>query len=266
MDHAWYIYLLAIGAGALAGVVNTLAGSGSLITLPMLIFLGLPANVANGTNRVGIVIQNTVGVATLRRRGALKLSDSRWYVVPVLIGGAIGAFVAVDIGEQAMRWTIGVVMGLMLVVILADPKSWLAPEEGAGEGARDGRPPWWLLLAFVGIGAYGGFIQAGVGVLMLVGLVSGVGYDAARANGVKLFLNGLFTVVALVIFALEDQVVWEMGLLMGVGQALGAWGAARFAAGSERAGLWIRRLLIAIIVISMTELFGLWDLVGAWLA
>lgn len=260
MDHAWYIYLLALGAGALAGVVNTLAGSGSLITLPMLIFLGLPAQVANGTNRVGVVIQNTVGLATLNRRGALELRGSGWYVVPTLLGGAIGAFVAVDVGEEAMRWTIGVVMGLMLLVILADPKSWI--EEGPG--AREGRPPWWLMLAFVGIGAYGGFIQAGVGVLMLVGLVSGVGFDAVRANGVKLFLNGLFTVVALAIFAYGDQVVWEMGLLMGLGQAMGAWAAARFAAGSEQAGVWIRRLLIVILVVSMTQLFGLWELVAGW--
>lgn len=115
--------------GFVAGSINTLAGSGSLLTLPILILLGLPANVANGTNRVGVLLQNIVAVETFRRRGALPLAGS-WkllaLIVPSVVGGVIGAQLAVDLDEQLLRRTIGVLMIVLIVVMLLKPERWIA--------------------------------------------------------------------------------------------------------------------------------------------
>lgn len=254
MEHAYYIYLFALAAGALAGAVNTLAGSGSLITLPVLIFLGLPPTVANGTNRVGVVVQNIVGMSTLHRGGKLPLEGSAWYVIPVVVGAIAGAIAASQTDDKVMNWVIGGVMLAMLGVMFLNPKQWLESDRVPDIS----RPKWWLLLAFVAIGFYGGFIQAGVGVLLLVALVIGAGYGPVPANGIKLLLALIFTALVLPVFILADQVDWGLGALMAVGQSLGAWVAARFAVKSEDAGLWIRRVLVVVVLVSVTRLFGLW--------
>ena len=119
----WYIYLLAIAAGALAGVINTLAGSGSLVTLPMLVFLGLPADVANGTNRVGVLLQNVVGIAVFRRSGYSPTGGSWWLIGPSIIGALLGAWIATILDRRAMELAIGVVMVLMLIVLIANPNA-----------------------------------------------------------------------------------------------------------------------------------------------
>lgn len=255
MTH-WYVYVLAIFAGVLAGIINTLAGSGSLVTLPMLIFLGLPPSVANGTNRVGVIIQNIVGVSTFKRRGHLEIGDGIWYTLPAVLGAILGARIAVDLNERAMHITIGVVMVVMLVVILVDPKRWLreisVPQEG--------RPSLWKLIMFFFIGIYGGFIQAGVGIFLLAALVLGAGYNLIHANAIKLVIILTYSLAAIIVFVMNGQVDWGLGLLMAVGQSTGAWLAARFATGNPNANVWVRRLLIFIIVVSIIKMFGLWDL------
>lgn len=252
MEFEPITYALAIGAGLLAGIVNTMAGSGSLITLPMLVFLGLPTHVANGTNRVGVAIQNIVGLTTLKRHDALDLRGSAWFIIPTLLGAAAGAMVAADLPEVWLDRAIGGVMVTMLIVLFINPKRWL-DDESSWQGDR---PKWWLLLAFVGVGFYGGFIQAGVGVLLLVGLVMGAGLAPLHANGVKLFLTLLFTLASLAVFVFQDQVAWSVGLVVATGQATGAWIAARFLAQNERAGVWIRRVLIAVVAVSALKFFG----------
>ncbi len=243
------LYILALLAGAVAGVINTLAGSGSLVTLPMLMLLGLPATVANGTNRVGVAVQNVVGLVTLKRRGALRIDGWVWFLAPVVAGAAAGAWIAVDVDDVWLERAIGGLMAVMFVVILLDPKKWLKSRDEV----QWSRPGVLLLVAFVGIGFYGGFIQAGVGILLLVGLVVGAGYDPVSANGVKLLLNLIFTGVALSVFVWNDQVDWAFGALMAVGQSAGAYAAARFAADREDAGKWIRYLLLVIVAAAMVR-------------
>ena len=252
----WYVYVLAIFAGILAGIINTLAGSGSLVTLPMLIFLGLPPTVANGTNRVGVIIQNVVGIATFKRGGAMELGKSLWFAVPAMLGAIVGARIAVDLNERAMHMAIGVVMVIMLIVILFDPKRWLKEKSEVA----DGRPSLLMLGLFFVIGIYGGFIQAGVGIFLLAGLVLGVGYNLTHANAIKLVIVLALSLTAIAVFILNDQVNWGLGLLMAVGQSIGAWMAARFATTNPNANIWVRRLLIFIIVVSIIKMFGIWDL------
>jgi len=252
----WYLVPAIIGAGFLAGFINTLAGSGSLVTLPLLIFIGLPATVANGTNRVAIVLQNVVAGASFQRRGLLDLRGVFVLGLPAVVGSVVGAQIAVNLNEVLMRRTIGAVMVIMLVVMLVRPRRWL---QGTLERFQN-RPSLLQLLIFFGIGVYGGFIQAGVGIFLLAGLVLSVGYDLVRANAVKVGLVFFFTIFALAVFVVNGQVDWLVGLILAIGNMLGAWVAARVAA--EKGAVWVRRLLVAIVIISAADLLGLFRLVG----
>lgn len=251
----WYIYLAVIAAGFGCGFVNTLAGSGSLITLPLLIFLGLPANVANGTNRVGVLLQNMTALSSFRRQGVLDIRGGLKLIGPAIVGALIGAQIAVNLNEQLMRRAIGALMVVMLVIILIRPKRWL---EGHAETLTE-RPGLGQLLLFFAIGMYGGFIQAGVGIFLLSALVLSVGYDLVRATAVKVLIIFAFNIFALGIFVWNGQVWWGMGFLLAIGNAFGGWLAARLAV--EQGAEFVRWLLIVIVVVSAAQLLGLFDLV-----
>ena len=243
----WYIFPLIVTAGFTAGFINTLAGSGSLITLPLLIFAGLPANVANGTNRVAVFLQTTVAVNRFRQSGTLDMKRGLQLTAPAIIGAIIGAQIAVNLNEQVMETVIGALMVIMLVVVLVRPKRWLV-----------GRPEmlgWLQLVIFFLIGIYGGFIQAGVGIFLLAGLVLGTGYELVRANAVKNLIVMVFTLFALIVFIVNDQVDWLPGLVLAAGNMMGAWVAARMAI--EKGAKFVRWILIAVIVVSATVLLGL---------
>ncbi len=253
---AWYLYLAVIVAGFGAGFINTLAGSGSLITLPLLIFLGLPANVANGTNRVGVLFQNITSVDSFRRRQMLDWRGGFLLAVPAIAGSILGAQIAVNLDEEMMRRTIGGLMVVMLIVILVRPNRWL---QGRPDALQK-RPGWGQMALFFAIGIYGGFIQAGVGVFLLAGLVLSIGYDLVRANAVKVLIILCFTLAALAVFVYNDQVWWGFGLLLAIGNAVGGWVAAKVAV--ERGAAFVRWLLIAVIVVSAAQLLGLFQWIG----
>lgn len=253
----WYLYPAVVAAGFACGFINTLAGSGSLITLPLLIFLGLPANVANGTNRVAILLQNVVAVASFRQQKVLDVRRGLIIAIPAVLGAILGAQIAVNLDEETMRRVIGVLMVIMLIVLIVRPKRWL---KGRPEMLGNG-PNWLQMLIFFGIGVYGGFIQAGVGIFLLAGLVLAVGYDLVRANAVKLLIVLCFTAFALVVFLLNDQVVWAVGLILAIGNMGGAWVASRMAV--RRGAGFVRWVLIAVVVVSAIALLDLHGFVAS---
>ena len=244
--------LLAIGAGLLAGIINTLAGSGSLVTLPLLVFLGLPAPVANGTNRIGVLVQSVAGAAEFRRGGAELPPGVLRPIAAAVAGSLVGAAIAVDLDQTLLERSIAVLMAVMLVVVLVRPNRWLRERP---ENLTE-RPGLVAVLGFFVIGVYGGFIQAGVGVVLLAAMVLGLGYDLVTANYVKLVVVLVYTIPAIGVFVANDQVDWGLGALLALGQAVGAWAAARFATSNARANLWVRRLLVAVIVIGILQFAG----------
>ena len=276
MDISLLQYLLAILAGIVAGIINTLAGSGSAVTLPMLVFLGLDAGAANATNRIGVIIQNVVGITTFARSGRMQLrggategqkaesildADSLrfglWLSAAGMPGALVGAYVATLLDRDAMNLAIGGMLIVVLVTIFFNPTKWLRERSEV----RKERPELFVLVLFFAIGIYGGFIQAGVGVFLVTALVLGVGYTIVHANAVKLIFVLALNIVAFIVFILSPlQIDWGIGALMAVGQSIGAWAAVRFAVTVKDANRWVRYLLIVVVIYSILRFFGLLDL------
>jgi len=218
----WYLYLAVIGVGIIAGLINTMAAGGSLLTLPMLIIpLGIPSPNANAINRIAIFLQNVVAVGKFQRKKVFHVQQDYKLGIPALLGAVLGAWIAARISAPAMDLAIGVVMIVMFLVVLVDTNRWVKSHEK--------KPPltkWLQYVVFFFIGIYGGFIQAGVGFFLLSGLVLGCGFELVKANAVKVLIILMYTPVALAIFIYSDLLTWNyvlIGLLLAVGNMAGAW-------------------------------------------
>ena len=236
--------------GLIAGVLNVLAGGGSLLTLPVLIFLGLPSAMANGTNRVAILIQNIVAVGQFRRSGLLQTRLALVCAVPAVVGGVIGARLAVDIDDEAFRRILAGVMIGVCVLMIFDPVKRLDFDTRRLGPVRLAV----LMVSFLLIGVYGGFIQAGVGFLIIAGLLVH-GLDLVRINAVKVFIIGVFTVSALAVFIRHGQVDWGLGLALAAGNAAGGWLGSRLTITKGHG--WIRRVVLTVVVLMAVRLFWL---------
>ena len=246
-----YESIAVIAAGFACGFINTLAGSGSLITLPLLIFIGLPAPVANGTNRVAIVVQNIVAVTSFRAQKVLDIKPAVKLAAPAVLGAIVGANIAVDMDALVMERFIGVLMLAMVPMILWKPGAWL--EKQAISAKRTNSLP--VMVTFFLIGVYGGFVQAGVGIFLLMGLVYAGQYDLIKGNAIKVFIILCFTVFALGIFLINGYVDWRIGLTLAVGNGLGAMVASRLAV--KRGEKFVRWVLLLAIVVAATKLLGI---------
>jgi len=236
----WQLIILA-AVGMVSGFLNVLAGGGSLLTLPLLIFIGLPAVEANGTNRVAIVVQNISALRSYKNSGILSWRLALLCAIPAIIGACIGASVAVTIDEQMFRQVLAVVMLLMLLITAIDPvkRYHLAAQN------EKFRLRWPMLFGFFIIGIYGGFIQAGVGFLILM-VTMMAGIDLVRGNVLKVVVILIFNLPAVVIFAWHGQVDWLLGSVLASGNAVGAMVAARMAV--IKGHDWIRRVVTIVVV------------------
>lgn len=226
MEYDVFLLALLACTGLIAGWVNTLAGGGSNLTLPMLMVLGLPPDVANGTNRVGVFLQGVVAVRGFHHYGRLDTQSIWPILVPSLIGGAIGALVAALMPNVALKpLLLGTVL-TMSALILVRP-GFIAPPPGTPvKTPGESRAAWWGLFV---AGVYGGFVQAGVGFILLAALAGGLRYDLVRANALKMVCTLAFTFVSLAIFIWFDQIVWLPGLVLAAGTMLGSYLSVRFA-------------------------------------
>jgi len=252
----WYMYLAVIAAGLFAGFVNTLAGSGSLITLPLLMFLGLPANIANGTNRIGVLVQSAISSWSFRQQKLFSFRETVWMAIPAVAGSIAGSLIAVRINERIMELLIAGLLIFMFFVILYKPEKWLREQAVA----ISSRQRWLVSVVLFFIGVYGGFIQAGVGIFLLSTLVLGAGLGLTKANAHKVLIVTALTGVALVIFILSGQVRFMYGIILAVGQGAGGWIASRVAVS------WgpkvVRIILLVTVMASALKLTGVLDLVA----
>ncbi|HEY7746032.1 MAG TPA: sulfite exporter TauE/SafE family protein, partial [Desulfuromonadales bacterium] len=236
--------------GAFTGVVNVLAGGGSLLTLPLLIFFGLPATVANGTNRVGILFQSVTAIGGFRRQKLLPVGLALLCTVPAVVGSYFGARLAVDIDDALFQRLLAFIMLGVLAFMLLDPMKKHRVEQVHFSPLRTAV----LLISFFVIGIYGGFVQAGVGFLIISGLLAH-GLDLVRINAVKVFVILIFTIVALAVFVVHGQVDWPLGLALAAGNAAGGWLGTHMAI--KKGHDWIKKVVsITVVMFALKLLFG----------
>lgn len=250
----WLIFAV---VGLLTGIVNTLAGSGSLVTLPLLIFLcGLPPTLANGTNRIGAFLQSFAAAVAMWREKKSVFNASQWVVIPAILGAIFGASLAVRASEQAMLAAIAVLMFVMFLVLLVNPTRWL--KDSVQDPQRMRSPL--SIAVFTAIGFYGGFIQAGVGIFLLAGLVLAARYSLKDANAIKLTVTAALSVPSLMIFAWQNQIHYQFGLILALFQTAGAFVAVWLVRRVPNIAVWIYRLLLVTVALSGIEvarrLFG----------
>ena len=257
----WYVFPAIVTIGFIAGFMNTLAGGGSLLTLPMLIFLGVPANIANGINRIPLILQNTVGVASFNKQKVLPFRKAIQLTIPAVIGAIVGAQIAADLNEAILEKIIGFLLIFMFFIILYRPEKWL--KEFVVQETIPGKTTWVQVVVFVGIGFYGGFIQAGVGFFLLAALVLGAGIDLVRSNAIKLLIILVYNLFALAVFILNGLISNPTYILYGFVLALGNMSGAYLA--TKVAVSWgpkfIRIILLLAILASALELTGVIDLI-----
>ena len=235
--------ILALG-GAAAGFINTLAGGGSAITIPILTEM-VGINTANGTNRIAILLANLSALAGFQRGKVVPWQRVVPLIIPTVIGAAGGAWVATITSGDVMRKVFAVVLLLVAASVLFRPSRWIEERDVALHEP-------WRSLAFLAIGFYGGFVQAGVGFLLLAGLVLGGGLNLVNGNAAKVVLIAAYTPVALLFFARAAQVDLAVGAVLSVGQITGAWVAAQLAI-TKGAG-WVRWVLVVAAVIAAVRL------------
>jgi uncharacterized membrane protein YfcA len=235
---------LLVLTGLVAGVINTLAGGGSLLSLPLLVFLGLPGDIANGTNRLGILVQSIAALHQLRRDGLHGIRDSRPVLLPICSGALLGASGIAQLPAEQFERLFGVLMLVLLVPTLRGVRSIGSPQVAPR--------PWHPIThfaVFFGIGVYGGAIQAGVGLLVLFALARS-GMDLVRANTVKIAVVATLTAVAIPVFVLEGQVEWRTAAALMLGFGLGG------VLGAKLAVLGGERLIRPLVVVAVVALAG----------
>ncbi len=218
--------ILLLVLGYIAGIINTLAGGGSNLTLPALMILGLPADIANATNRVGIFLQTLWGARAFHGHGQLPLTDIKGIFIPLSIGGVLGALAASYAPVTYLKPVLLGTMVTMSLIILVRP-SVVMPEPGTMPRQVSQTPSSWLMLFISGF--YGSFVQAGVGFVLIMALAGTLRYDLVKSNALKLFCTLGFTTIALVIFIARDQVAWIPGLILASTMMVGAHHGVKFA-------------------------------------
>lgn len=237
--------LLLFGAGIFAGFINTMAGGGSLLTLPMMIFLGLPPAVANGTNRIGIVISSLSATMGYRSKQVSTHPFSLYLGVVALFGALVGAKIAIDIRGDLFNRILAVIMIVVVMTMVFKPK--FSTHEA--EERLQGRPLLISLIAFFFIGIYGGFINAGIGFIIMLFLNFFNRMNLVRVNATKVAVVFVYSVGALATFALSGNVHWLYGFCLAGGTSLGAWTASRY---SVKKGEGVIKAFMVLMVIAMS--------------
>jgi len=250
MELTWISIIILICSGIIVGFINTLAGGGTVISLSAFMFFGLPPLVANGTNRVAIVLQNATAVAYFQKNKLIDWRKVIHFAIPVILGSITGAAIA---GLISNEWFLYIFAG---VVILFGISMIFNPDKYLYERTHlvNRKISVWQYIIYFLIGIYGGFVHVGIGYLILAALVLGSGYDLLKANVIKCVLILFYVPFSLIVYTMQDNVCWSYGLIHGIGNIIGAWLAARLAI--KKGTPFIRYIVLILIVIVILQMFG----------
>lgn len=237
--------------GCLAGFINVVAGGGSLLTLPILIsFVGLDPTIANGTNRVAIFAQNVSASQGFKSKGVSAWPFSLYIGIAAFMGAIIGALIAVEIPDNLFNKVLAVVMVIVVLATIFNPS---LRDTGKTIERLEGKYKWIAYGIFFLIGIYGGFIQAGTGLLIMSALTIVNRFDLVKANSAKVVVALIYTISALAIFIYSGQVNWLFGLALGAGTATGGWVASRWSV--NKGNKWIKWFMIVAVTMLAINLW-----------
>lgn len=253
LGDPWLDLALLLLVGVIVGVINTMAGGGSLLMLPLLIALGLPAGVANGSSRLAVATQSAAAAMTFHRRGVRTHRLSARLAAPMIGGALLGSWLATLLDDWLFRVLLGVLLLAWAAILVIQPDRFLRKPDQQRE------PNTTTYLLAVAVGLYGGALQAAVGFLLIALLSGQLGYDLVRANSVKVTLVLAYTLVVLPVFVLADQVAWMPAIVLAIGTVVGAWAGARWQLdkGSEV----VRWFVLVMVVVSGVAM--LWPMLTA---
>ncbi len=247
--------LLIFTIGIVAGFLNTVGGGGSLLTLPIMIFLGMPSAMANGTNRVSLIPQNISAVVNFRRKGYFDLKFGLLLALPAIIGSFAGAILAVNVPDSLFNKILAFVMLIVLFLTIKKPAASVDKPETPQTKLQTAI----LMLSFFAVGFYGGFVQAGVGFIIIAVLYRLTGMNLVKINSLKVFVVLLYIMASLFIFVKEGQIDWVVGITLAAGNAIGAWFGSSFAV--SKGDKWIRIFIIGAVSIMSLKLLGVFSLI-----
>ncbi len=233
-------YLILFSVGLISGVLNVIAGGGSSLTLPVLIFLGLETADANGTNRIGLIFQNISAILSFEQSRVNDFRSSLLYSLFTLPGAILGALASIRIGDELFQKLLSIIL---LFIILS---MFLNPAQGRQEKSRPAK--WWTYFALFGIGFYGGFIQVGVGFLIMAALYHLAGLPLVKVNVHKVFVVLVYTLPVLAVFIIKDHINWRLGLVLAAGNAIGGWSGAHL---SVRGGEKTIKVILSMVIFGM---------------
>ena len=207
--------------GIATGFLNVMAGGGSMLSVPIMIFLGVPGTIANATNRIAILPQNVSAVWAFYRKGFSNFKLSLSLGLCTIPGTIIGAHIASNVANDQFNHLLAIIMVIVLIVMsLPQAKTISTDQSPSKKRLITGH----LLMGLIGF--WGGFIHIGVGFLLMPVLNRVMQLDLITTNAHKVMLVLCYTVVALVVFASQLELIWKYGIALGIGTWIGAWIAA----------------------------------------
>jgi len=251
MELTWVSIIILICSGIIVGFINTLAGGGTVVSLSVFMFLGLPPMVANGTNRIGIVFQNMTAVAYFQKNKLIDWHKIFRFAIPIILGTLVGAIIAGFLSNELFRHIFAGVVILFGISMIVNPDRYI--HERTDLVNRKISPFQYLIFFFLGI--YGGFVHVGIGYLLLAVLVLSNGYDLLKANVLKNVFVLLYVPFSLFIYAWQGNVYWSFGLIHAIGNIIGAGLAARLAV--KKGAPFIRYIVLALVGVVILQLLGM---------
>ncbi|MFA3783248.1 sulfite exporter TauE/SafE family protein [Melioribacteraceae bacterium 4301-Me] len=246
-----FIHILSLFViGLIAAFINVNAGGGSALTLPALIFLGLDSATANGTNRIAVILQNLSAVASFKKEKYEQFNLSIKLSLFTLPGSVIGAITAVKIGDELFQKILGIIMIAVTITMLLPQSKNSITIDNADKKLTPSTIIYFLLIGF-----YGGFIQVGIGFLLMIVLHKAMKFSLIYVNMHKVFIALFLTIPAFIIFIINHNVNWYWGLILALGNATGGWWAAKISV--KKGDRFIRVIIILAILIMALKLIGI---------
>lgn len=248
MELTWQVITLLVASGILVGIINTLAGGGTVLTISIFTAMGLPITMANGTNRIAVVLQNLTASLTFLRKKMLDVKAGLLLSIPTIIGNIAGSMLATQLDEWIFKLCLGVVLVVILIYMIFDRHKHHLP---AGHSLKLNL---WHYLWFFLIGLYGGYIYIGLGYVVLAITIWTLRLDIVTANILKGFVIFVSSPFSMLVFMYNGQVDYAFGLLHGLGNIIGAFLASHYAIG------WgvkfVRWFTIVIVIVCLLDLVG----------